>query len=103
MTVISSKKVKTRKAHRCLGCLRSFPAGTTMMKWDTEDGGSISTAYHCATCEEIDAFTDHYDDWLFEGWVLEDIAQIVERGQAMTPEEYMSQRKQEMKGESDER
>lgn len=92
MQIIGDKTVKIRKPHRCFGCRRPFPVGTTMRKTDTEDGGSISTCYHCAVCSEIQSLTDFYDDWLDEGWVLDDIDQSRSKNEPrMTIENYLQE------------
>ena len=53
MDVISSKKVKTRKEHRCWGCMRKFPAGVEMQAVTSADAGTVSTSYWCADCENF--------------------------------------------------
>ncbi len=53
MDVLSSKKVKTRKEHRCWGCMRKFPAGVEMQATTCADQGTVSTAYWCDDCSEF--------------------------------------------------
>ncbi len=50
MRTISTKEVKTRKEHRCVGCNREFPKGTKM-KVHTFDYDGIDTDYWCKTCD----------------------------------------------------
>ena len=50
---VRSKYVKTRKQHRCLGCLENFPAGTEMLAQTNIGDGRIYTIYICEECEEF--------------------------------------------------
>lgn len=52
-TLIEKKEVKTRRMHKCFGCLRPFPAGTVMFmqKCVNEDG--IYRLRACLTCETL--------------------------------------------------
>jgi hypothetical protein len=65
MDVLSSKKVKTRKEHRCWGCMRKFPAGVEMQATTCADQGTVSTAYWCDDCSE---FLDTLPMWEKEDW-----------------------------------
>jgi hypothetical protein len=62
----SSKKVTTRKKHRCTGCIREFPPGTNMEKYAGFFEGEFVHGYTCTTCQSIleyfrDRFEDGYD------------------------------------------
>ncbi len=50
--VLSSKVVKTRKPHKCWGCVRVIPIGTEVLRVVSIDMG-ISSAYWCADCEKV--------------------------------------------------
>lgn len=50
--IIASKYVKTRKAHKCFGCAREFPAGSILKREAVEYDGTVFTAYMCPTCED---------------------------------------------------
>jgi hypothetical protein len=63
----ASKKVTTRKKHRCTGCMRAFPPGTNMEKYAGFFEGEFFHGYTCTTCQSIleyfrDRFEDGYDD-----------------------------------------
>ena len=59
-----SKKVVTRKDHKCMGCLAIIPKGTETNTLTGKDGGEISTAYYCAICMEvIHEETNCSDEW----------------------------------------
>lgn len=62
MEFLTDKKVKTRKSHVCHGCASSYPAKTEMRYVTSKDGGEISSAYWCKTCEEIMDKTWDYTD-----------------------------------------
>jgi hypothetical protein len=49
---IRSKRVKTRKPHRCWGCWQQQPAGSEIMSTTSADGGEINTVYWCDVCVE---------------------------------------------------
>ena len=55
------RRVKTRKAHRCWGCARMFPAGTKMDTVTSTDCGKIFTGYWCDVCQHVWA-EDYYTD-----------------------------------------
>lgn len=60
---ISEKKVKTRKRHRCHGCLSIFPAKTEMISSVNTDGGEIYTLYFCKDCYEyIEKYPKEFED-----------------------------------------
>ena len=58
--VLSSKIVKTRKPHHCLGCGREFPAGIEMKREGVLDDKPF-TAYLCKSCQEVCLQMNHYD------------------------------------------
>lgn len=54
MEILSTINVKkTRKPHRCFGCARDIPAGSSMCKINHVDGGVISTTRWCDVCQEV--------------------------------------------------
>ena len=59
MEVLTNKNVVTRKAHLCHGCAISYPAKTEMKYTTSVDGGEISSAYWCKTCDDV--INDTYD------------------------------------------
>lgn len=62
MDILTDKKVKTRKAHVCHGCAKSYPPKTEMRYVTSKDGGNIDSAYWCKTCDEvIDKTMDYVD------------------------------------------
>ena len=60
---IAAKQVKTRKEHRCFGCLTKFPAGTSMSAETNVGDGHIYTIYICDGCKE---FMSKYHEWCFD-------------------------------------
>lgn len=83
MRLLSHNKGVTRKPHRCWGCCKTFPKGTTMYRVVTKDGG-LATTYWCEPCQ---AFVDRLakqdphavQDGMMEGdvkeWMEEDARQ----------------------------
>ncbi len=68
--VFKSKNVITNKVHRCLTCLRTFPANTKMNYWVGKYEGDFNSHYLCMSCIEITnriQDEDGYD----EGYTLE--------------------------------
>ena len=51
MDVFDAKVVKTRKPHQCHGCLRRFPAGSSLQRVKLADGGRVYTVYWCKACK----------------------------------------------------
>jgi len=43
---------KTRKPHKCFGCGKAYPSGTSMVSAAYADGGTVQDCYWCETCEE---------------------------------------------------
>lgn len=54
MNVLSSKKVKIRKARRCWGCCTLFAVGQELTVTASVDCGTISSAYWCHECMSTD-------------------------------------------------
>lgn len=52
-TCIDSKKVVTRKPHKCWGCCREFPKGSELLRVTGTDGGEIASVYWCKVCDAI--------------------------------------------------
>jgi hypothetical protein len=72
MDVLTDKKVVTRKGQQCHGCMRSYPPKTEMRYTTSVDGGDISSAYWCKTCDEVIAETYDYHD-LQDGIMFGDV------------------------------
>ena len=75
MSYLSHQLVKTRKRHRCWGCVDVFPAGTMMHRMVYKDGGLVTT-YCCEPCQQYVDEACKRDRYLeldgFEwGWVRE--------------------------------
>lgn len=52
--LLEFKNVKTRKAHKCWGCTKEFPAGTNMEVTTCIDSDfPISHAYWCELCQVL--------------------------------------------------
>ncbi len=64
MDIVSDKKVKTRKPHKCWGCAEDIPVGRTVTCVTSVDGGEIATVYWCDRCEKFLTTIDHEED----GW-----------------------------------
>jgi hypothetical protein len=62
MSVIDSKKVKTRKEHHCCGCSRKFPKGSKLERVTGTDGDNISSVYWCDVCLKYWDKYMSYDD-----------------------------------------
>jgi len=52
-TILSYSTVKTRTGHRCWGCGRQMPAGTTMEVTSGVNDGHWFRSYWCATCVAV--------------------------------------------------
>ena len=72
---IKTKKVKTRKEHKCWGCGRKFEKGTEMQTVVWVEDGRISTHYWCDTCVKYWGEYMDFDDRIdigelkhMEGW-----------------------------------
>ena len=77
---------KTRKPHRCFGCLEIIPAGSQAHVQVNVDMG-IGKIYTHLACEEIMRGMDmEYGDEYLEGCVLEELADLGFEG---SPEEYI--------------
>lgn len=61
MTQLTLKTVKTRKSHKCWGCVKEYPSGTEMTYSVAVDQGYFSTAYWCKECEEILDKLEHWE------------------------------------------
>ena len=53
MDCIAMKQVVTRKAHKCWGCGRPYPKGTSMERITNVDGGEIMTTHWCPVCSKF--------------------------------------------------
>lgn len=53
MDILSQKLVASRKEHKCVACGRIFPAGTSIYRIATADGGTAYTDYICTTCSMV--------------------------------------------------
>lgn len=50
MGTMSTKRVRTRKPHRCWGCARQVPVGTDIECYTSASEGSITSTYWCDRC-----------------------------------------------------
>jgi len=63
MHIFGAKVVKTRKPHRCHGCLRRFPAGSQLNRVTGTDGGQAWSTYWCSVCQTaVQEWGLHGDD-----------------------------------------
>jgi len=53
MNIISSKRVKIRKAHNCWGCTKIFTPPKEMDVVICADNGRIYNVYWCDNCQKI--------------------------------------------------
>ena len=89
ITVLRSKDIKkTRKDHRCYGCLATIPAGSPAHVQVNTDMG-VGSLYTHQSCEEI--IHEIYDlsdgDGLNEGCVTDELCNLGFKG---TPDEYVN-------------
>jgi hypothetical protein len=78
---------KTRKPHRCFGCLEMIPIGSPAHVQVNADGGKIDRFYTHTTCQRIiDNMDLRYGDEIDEGCVVEEMHADNFEG---TPEEYL--------------
>ena len=61
MYVLSDKKVKIRKPHKCWGCKRQYNKGDQLQKIDTVDQGLFLSSYWCDVCDAL--FNQVAHDW----------------------------------------
>ena len=76
--VIDQHIVKTRKPHRCFGCLEMIPAGANVDRSTIVDGALIYTAYLCEDCVEFSE-TLPSDYWTDNGCYYEGDLAIAKR------------------------
>lgn len=60
---VNQNVVKTRKAHRCVGCLRLIPKGLQTVVVVSVDMGKIFSSYWCDDCSR----EEMYDDVIMDG------------------------------------
>ncbi|MDD4181976.1 MAG: hypothetical protein PHE87_10115, partial [Victivallaceae bacterium] len=73
MDILTDKKVKTRKAHRCHGCSREIIAGSIAHYQVTVDNGDFLSVYFCNVCiEYMSRIIFNNDDGIAEGELKED-------------------------------
>ena len=78
---------KTRKPHRCFGCLEIIPSGSKAHVQINNDLGKLGSIYTHLWCEAIMREMDmDYDDTYSEGCVLDELSALGFDG---TPQEYM--------------
>ena len=84
MDFLSSKVVKTRKPHRCYGCLRLFPSRRKLTYTVCADAGEIVDGYICVPCNKEyhrEGWRDgYYDGDLGESRIQRARDYIYERG-----------------------
>lgn len=61
MDIVSDKKVKTRKSHKCWGCTEDIPIGSTVLLITSVDDGQIASVYWCNVCEGFLNTLNSYD------------------------------------------
>lgn len=89
MDVLRHEIIKTRKDHRCFGCLNIIPKGSMANIQVNNDGGTLNSLYSHLTCEKIInemAIDMDYDDTYDEGCVTQ---YLRDEGFEGTPEEYL--------------
>lgn len=89
--IIEERDVKkTRKPHRCFGCLKIIPVGSSAHVQVNDDMG-IGRVYTHPTCEKIIKDMSFYYNWdeLEERCVLDELDNLGFKG---TPEEYIQQK-----------
>lgn len=52
MSFYREKRVKTRKSHKCHGCLKAHPAGSAMLYFATVWFGEFIAGYLCFECRD---------------------------------------------------
>jgi hypothetical protein len=63
MSVISSKRVRTRKPHQCWACGDTFESGVDMMRvTEVEHSEGIWSTYYCLCCDEYLDKVVYYED-----------------------------------------
>ena len=59
--MIESRRIKrTRKPHKCWGCLETIPSGSSALYVAEYGGREINDAYYCEKC---DRFLTEHPDW----------------------------------------
>ncbi len=71
METISDKKVKTRKEHKCWGCMESIQIGTSVLRVTSVDGGEIASVYWCDRCADFLTTVDWAEDGFAFGELLQ--------------------------------
>lgn len=73
MGLIRDGEVKTRKEHKCHGCLKLIPKGTVVYSQTGTDGKSIYTIYtcddcrnYCDDCQECQEMEEAYEGYVKE-------------------------------------
>lgn len=71
--ILRDGKVKTRKNHKCHGCLELIPKGTEIYSQTFRYEGKLYTIYECKTCQDwCKGCRDCYDsEDAFEGFKKE--------------------------------
>ena len=70
--IISSKLLKTRKAHQCWGCTKEFPTGSMLWCCVSKDGEIIRT-YWCETCQNVEYDPEDFIDGIEFGAFAEEV------------------------------
>ena len=89
MDILRDEDVKTRKDHRCFGCLEIIPKGSIAHVQVNTDAGYLGSIYTHRSCEKImkEISRDMYHgDTLEEGCVTEYLRDERFEG---TPDEYV--------------
>lgn len=68
MTTFETRNIqRTRRPHRCYGCNRLFPTGSSMIRDSYIDDKKIAHSYWCPSCNEIVSQDDFELDLLYRG------------------------------------
>jgi len=71
MKCLTAKYVKTRKEHKCFGCMRRFPPGTSLQYITNITDAGFFSFYMCDIClEEAETCPEWTDEGIMEGDVI---------------------------------
>lgn len=89
MDILSDKKVKTRKDHQCMCCLRMMPKGS-IMRVQVNNFDGLQRFRWCETCETLcSRYKDHFFDES-EGMFLADcVKEVMLDYEVGSPEELL--------------
>jgi len=80
MKCFGSKYVKTKKEHKCFGCIRKFPPETEMKYITNLTDDGFFSFYMCDIClEEVETWPEWTDEGIFEGDVINNMPELFEK------------------------